>query len=183
MNTLVAVAYEKEGRAKEVLATLRKLEAKHLLDLEDAVYATKDREGQVRLHQTEHQIAPGAGQRAVSGTLVGVLVAVPMLAIGPIAGLVGVAAAGGAGIAAGRLGGTPKDTGVNDDFAIKIAKHTPPGGSTLFVLIRRAEPGRVIEEVRRYGGVVLHTTLSRSAERRLREALSAQDGEVGHPGP
>src|SRR6185437_11215830 len=98
------------------------------------------REGQVRLHQTEHHIAEGAGKRAVSGTLVGVLVTLPLLAVGPAAALLGVAATGGAGIAAGVLGGTPEDTGVNDDFATKLAAHTRPGSSTLFVLVRRAEP-------------------------------------------
>jgi uncharacterized membrane protein len=182
MSTLVAVAYDSEDRAPEVLAALRHLETEHLLDLEDALYATKDREGQVHLHQTEHHLAKGAGKRAVSGTLVGVLVAVPMLAIGPVAALLGTAAAGGAGVAAAVYGGTPEDTGVSDEFAIKLARHTPPGGSILFVLVRRAEPGRVVEEVRRYGGTVLHTTLPRSAERRLREALSHPDGEAGDPG-
>jgi uncharacterized membrane protein len=181
MSTLVAVAYDSETRAKEVLAELRHLEAERLLDLEDAVYAVKDRAGEVRLHQTEHHVAKGAGERAVSGTLVGVLITLPLVAVGPVAVLAGMAAAGGAGIAAGLLGGTPKDVGVNDDFAKRLASHTPPGSSTLFVLVRRAEPGRVIEEIRGHGGTVLHTTLSRSAERRLRAALADQGGDAGPP--
>jgi uncharacterized membrane protein len=181
MSTLVAVAYDSEGRAAEVLKALRYLEHKQLIDLEDAVYTVKDRSGEVHLHQTEHHMAEGAGKRAVAGTIVGAMVAFPLLVVGPIAALVATAAVGGAGVAAAVKGGEQKDTGVNDEFANKLASHSPPGSSILFVLVRRSEPDQVIEEIRPYGGVVLHSTLSRSAERRLREALKHPEGEAPNP--
>src|SRR6476660_4784508 len=106
----------------------------------------------------------GAGKRAVAGTIVGAMVAVPMLAVDPLAAFVAAAAVGGAGVAAAVKGGEQKDIGVNDEFANKLASHSPPGSSILFVLVRRSEPDQVIEEIRPYGGVVLHSTLSRSAE-------------------
>ena len=89
---------------------------------------------------------------------------------------------GGAGVIAAVKGGEQKDTGVDDQFATKLAAHTPPGSSTLFVLVRRSEPQRVVEELRGYGGTVLHTTLTPAAERRLRATLADQSGEDGQPG-
>lgn len=174
MSMLVAVAYDTEARAAEVLEVLRSLADDQLLDLEDAICATKDRAGQIRLQQSEQRIAPGARKRAISGTLVGVLITLPLLAVGPAAALIGATASGIAGITAGVRGGTPEDTGVDDDFAMRLTRHVPPESSVLFVLIRRAEPDQVLARVGAYGGTVLHTTLSPAAERRLKAALAEQ---------
>lgn len=176
MSMLVAVAYDTEERAAEVLRVLRDLEDEQFLDLEDAICATKDHAGQIRLHQSEQRIAPGARKRAVSGALVGMLITVPLLAVGPAGALIGVAASGIAGVTAGIRGGVPEDTGVDDDFAMRLTRHNPPGSSTLFVLVRRSEPDQVLARVRAYGGTVLHTTLSPAAERRLKAALAEQEG-------
>ena len=111
----------------------------------------------------------------------GAMVAFPLLVVGPVAALAAAVAVGGAGVAAAVKGGEKKDIGVNDDFATKLASHTPPGSSVLFVLVRRSEPDRVLEEIRHYGGVVLQSTLSRSAERRLRAALKNPSGDAKHP--
>lgn len=181
MSTLVAVAYDSEDRAAEVLKTLRRLERAQLLDLEDAVYTVKDRSGAITLHQTQSQVAEGARKRAVAGTVVGAMVALPMLVVGPIAALAGAVVVGGAGVAAAVLGGERKDIGVNDDFATKLAAHTPPGSSALFVLVRKAEPEQVIAEIGPYGGVVLQSTLTKAAERRLRKALKEREGEGQTP--
>ena len=47
MSELIVVAYPDEHRAIEVMATLRRLQAEYLVDLEDAVYVTKDANGKV----------------------------------------------------------------------------------------------------------------------------------------
>ena len=54
MANLVVIAYDDEFRAAEVLATLRRLQRDYLIDLDDAVYVTKDGEGKIKLHESTH---------------------------------------------------------------------------------------------------------------------------------
>jgi len=48
-----------------------------------------------------------------------------------------------------------------------------PGSSTLFVLVRKATPDKVLEELKGTGGRVLNTSLSHEDETKLQAALSA----------
>ena len=49
-----------------------------------------------------------------------------------------------------------------------------PGSSTLFVLVRKSTPDKVLDEVKGTGGKVLRTSLSHDDEAKLQAALSAQ---------
>jgi uncharacterized membrane protein len=49
----------------------------------------------------------------------------------------------------------------------------PAGGSTLFVLARRATPERVLEEMQGTGGRILKTSLTHENEAKLQAAMSA----------
>jgi uncharacterized membrane protein len=60
-----------------------------------------------------------------------------------------------------------------DSFIKDLAAKLQPGSSALFVLVRKATPDKVLPEVSKYGGTVLHTSLSNDAEARLQAALSA----------
>jgi len=73
MSELVAIVYPTEDRAREVLQTLCRLEAAHLLDLEDACYVTKDARGRVELHQSINVTARGALGGAFWGSLIGLI--------------------------------------------------------------------------------------------------------------
>jgi len=50
MSTLVVVSYDDHYKAEEVRLKLRKLQSEHLVDLEDAVVASADAKGKVKLH-------------------------------------------------------------------------------------------------------------------------------------
>ena len=80
------------------------------------------------------------------------------------------------GAAAGALGGSLADYGINDQFIqfIKdLSAKLEPGSSALFVLVRKSTPDKVLPEVNKYGATVLHTSLSQDAEARLQAALTA----------
>ena len=63
MSTLVVVAYDDAFQAEEVRLKLRRLQKDYLIDLEDAVVATKDDKGKVKLHQAINMT--GAEERLV----------------------------------------------------------------------------------------------------------------------
>ena len=159
MSDLVAIAYEDEYRAGEVLATLWRLQREYLIDMEDAAYVTKNREGKIKLHQSSSLTAAGALGGGMWGLLIGVLFFAPVLGVA-------------AGAAAGALSGKLADIGIDDRFMKDLSTRLQPGTSALFVLVRRATPERVLEEIRPFGGTVLKTSLAPDAEQTLQEALS-----------
>ncbi len=163
MSELISVAYTDPFKAGEVLNAMRRLQNEYLIDLEDAAYVTKNRDGRVRLHQSVNITAIGA----VSGTFWGALVG--LIFLNPLLG-----AAIGAG--GGALTGAIADYGINDEFMKNLAAEMGPDSSALFILARRYTPDKVINELSRYGGKVLRTSLSEEAEARLQDALSGQAG-------
>jgi uncharacterized membrane protein len=163
MSTLVAVIYEDEYRAAEVLATLKRLQSEYLLDLEEAAYVTKDREGKVKVHAGHHVTAEGAIGGGLWGMLIGLLFFVP------IAGL-----ALGAGI--GALAVHFSDYGIDRPFVEKLRAAMKPGTSAIFVLLRTDIPDKAVPEIAKYGGTIFQTSLSSEAEAKLQAALNEAAG-------
>jgi uncharacterized membrane protein len=160
MSTLIVVGYDDSYKAEEVRLKLRKLQSEYLLDLEDAVVAVKDEKGKVKLHQAVNLTAAGAIAGGFWGSLVGLIFLSPLLGMA-------------IGAAAGAASGALTDVGIDDNFMKELAATMTPGSSTLFVLVRRATPDKVLEELKGTGGKVLKTSLSHDDEAKLQAALSA----------
>ncbi len=156
MSELIAIGFHDEFSAQQVLLDLRKLQKRHLIDLEDAAVAVKSKSGRVRLHQTHDLVTAGAVSGSFWGLLVGTLFLTPIFGA-----LVGAAS----GAAVGAL----SDIGINDEFMSELAHKLEPGSSALFILVRRATPDRVLKELRDYDGHIITTSLSYDAEKKLRE--------------
>jgi uncharacterized membrane protein len=160
MSTLVAISYDDQFKAEEVRLKLRKMQKDYLIDLSDAVVAVKDEKGKVKLHQAINMTAAGAASGGFWGALIGLLFLNPLL---------GLAVGAGAGAVTGAL----TDVGINDAFMKELAATLKPGSSVLFVLVKRATPDKVLEELKGTGGKILKTSLSHEDEAKLQAALSA----------
>src|SRR5262249_20920326 len=132
----------------------------YLLDLEDAVVVVKDEKGKVKLNQAVNLTATGAASGGFWGTLIGLIFLNPLLGFA-------------VGATAGAVTGALTDVGINDHFMKELAGAMAPGSSTLFVLVRKATPDKVLEELKGTGGQVLKTSLSHEDEAKLQAALSA----------
>ena len=166
MSTLVAVAYDDEYRAAEVLATLKRLQSSYLIDLDDAAYVTKGQDGKVKVHQGHDLTGAGALGGGFWGLLFGLLFFVPILGLAVGAGL-------------GALIGHYSDYGIDKEFMEGIRAQMKPGSSAIFVLVRKSTPDKVIPEIAKYGGTVLQSNLSEDAEQKLQAALDeAQQKEA-----
>ena len=188
MAELIVVGFQGTHRAAEVLDQLQRLNAKAVVDLEDAVAVYRTRGGTLRVDQSLYPTTnQEVGLGSVMGALVGALLALPVaaLAAGPAA-----AAALGIGAAAiGATGGavvsfdeavTWKDRyGISDDFVKEVGGMVQPGQSAVFVLARTPDPAAVAEKFRGSGGKVLRTTLSAEQTRKLAEALAVQTAPAG----
>ena len=160
MSTLVVIGYDDEFKAEEVRLKLRKLQKDYLIDLEDAVVAVKNDKGKVKLHQAVNLTAAGAIGGGFWGSLIGLIFLNPLLGAA-------------VGATAGAVSGALTDVGINDKFMKELADAMNPGSSALFVLVRKATPDKVLEEVEGTGGKILKTSLSHDDEAKLQTALSA----------
>jgi uncharacterized membrane protein len=158
MSELVVFGYDNQAQAEDARTGLFKLSKEYLVTISDAVVATAEPDGQIKLHQMVNLWAMGASGGAFWGLLAGILFFNP---------LIGVAA----GAASGALAGALSDYGINDDFMRDVAGVLQPGQAALFVLADRASSDRVIEAMAGYGGRVLRTNLDRTQEQKLREVF------------
>jgi uncharacterized membrane protein len=165
MNTLVVIEYDAFFKAEEVRLQLLKMQKEYLVDLEDAVIASKDKNGKVKLHQIHSTVKAGAVSGGFWGALVGLIFLNPLL---------GMAVGAASGAAAGAL----SDVGINDQFIKGLADNLTPNSSALFVLVRKANPERVLEELRGTGDKILKTSLTHEDEAKLQAALDAAKKEA-----
>jgi uncharacterized membrane protein len=160
MSTLVVVNYNDPYKAEEVRLNLRKLQRENLLDLEDAVVAVKDEKGKVKLHQAVNLTEPNAISGGFWGTLIGLIFLSPVLGFA-------------IGVSVGAASDALTEVGIDDHFMKELAARMTPGSSTLFVLVRKVTPDKVLEELKGTGGRVLKTSLSHEDKAKLQAALNA----------
>jgi len=167
MSDLIAVAFDRPDEADRVLTELNRLQTEYLVDLEDAVVVVRQPDGKINLKQSVNLVSSGATSGGLSGALWGSLVG--LLSLNPLAGF---AIGGLAGAGAGALAGKLADYGINDDFIRSLAEGLTPDSSALFLLIRKVQPEKVLEELRPFKGRVLRTSLSPEQEERLQKAIA-----------
>ncbi|HWK67449.1 MAG TPA: DUF1269 domain-containing protein [Rhizobiaceae bacterium] len=159
MSDLIVIVYPSEEKAEEVRNRLFELQKEYLIQMNDAVIATRNESGRVKLNQIVNTTATGAVSGSFWGLLIGVLFLNP---------LVGAAA----GAAAGALGGALTDVGIEDKFMKNLTESIRPGDAALFVLIRQMTADKVLASIKEFGGVVLKTSLDETKEQVLRDALA-----------
>lgn len=161
MSELIVIAFEDEATGFELRAELVKMQKEYLLELEDAVVATRSAQDDIQLHQAVNLTAAGALGGGFWGTLVGMLFLNPLL---------GAAVGAGAGALAGRF----TDIGINDDFMREVGHAIVPGGSAVFILLRKMTADKVLARLEGFHkrGRVLQTSLSETDEQRLRDAFA-----------
>lgn len=165
MSDLIVVGFDNELKADEVLHKLGELQKEHLVDLEDAVVVIKNEKGKVKIKQAYDLVTTGAVSGGFWGSLIGLLFLHPLLGVT-------------VGLATGALSGALTDIGINDDFIKELGETLETGTSALFLLVRKATPDKVLEELRPYGGKLLRTSLSKSDEASLKAALEKAKSEA-----
>jgi uncharacterized membrane protein len=166
MAELIAIAFENPTEADKVLTELRRLQREYLIDLEDAVVAVRRPDGEVQLKQSVNLVGLTATSGGLWGGIWGSLVG--LLFLNPLAGFaLGTMVGAGTGAIAGKL----TDYGINDDFIRSIASTLQPDHSAIFVLVRKVQPEKVLNELSRFRGRVLRSSLSPEQEARLQAAL------------
>jgi uncharacterized membrane protein len=161
MSSLVVLAFDNETGAEQMRDDLLQMQKEHLIGLEDAAVAVRNKEGKVKIKQVESL----AGMWALGGAFWGLLLG--LIFFVPVFGLL-------VGAAAGALAGKYQDLGVDDKFIKEVGETLQPGTSALFLLVREAVPDKVEEGLKKYKNVkVLKTSLSKEQEEKLRQAFAS----------
>jgi uncharacterized membrane protein len=154
---LVAIVFDKPGRASEVLVNVMNLAQDGVVSLADAVIITKGADGKGRVQQTV-EVTPARG--ALVGGWLGLFGA---LFLGPLA------IAGGA--AAGAIYGRLTDRGLDDGWIKQMAEWLEPGGSALLLLCSISDQPQLLRELRRYEGHLVTTDLPAHIRLEVEDAL------------
>jgi uncharacterized membrane protein len=163
MSDLFVVAFADELKAERVRLDLLSLKREHLLDVEEAVVVIRSASGKVRMHHSTHFTAPGALGGGFLGMMAGLMLLNPFLAV--IGGITGTAL--------GAVTGALKELGIDEAFMKELASHLKPGSSALFILAKQAQPEKIYEEVKKFGGKILQTKLEHQDPTKLQAALDA----------
>ncbi len=158
MSDLIVIGFPDEFKADEVLLDLRKLEREYLIDLEDAAIVVRNKDGKVRVRQSQELITAGALSGGFWGLLIGLIFLQPLLGL--------------FGAAVGALSGALTDIGIDDNFIRELGNTIEPGTSAIFVLVRKSTPDKVLEDLSKFEGKVLQTSLSHEDEEKLQAALT-----------
>ena len=158
MSDLVVVAFDDENTAFKVRDKLVHLEKEHLIDLEDLVVVVRQQDGKVNIQQSHDLVAGGALSGSFWGLLIGLIFFMPLfgLAIGAISG---------------ALAGKLSDYGVDDKFIKQVGEQVKPGGSAVFLLIKKITPDKVLAQMGEFKGHVIKTSLTQENEDKVREAF------------
>jgi uncharacterized membrane protein len=176
MSELVVLGFDDANKADAILNRLQLLHKEYLIDLEDAVVAVRDGAGKVRLKQSMQPSTAGiATSGGLSGAVWGSLVG--LLFLNPLAGMV---LGGAIGASTGALAGSITDYGINDDLIQRLAETIPVNTSALFLLVRKVQPEKVLEEFKGEHARILRSSLSPDQEHKLQGALVA---DAVPPGP
>ena len=161
-SNIVVLGFKNQYGAEAMLEDIQKWQEEGLIELEDAVIASRGPGSEVQIEQTHKQGGRFALRGGGAGLLAGILLG------GPVLGLV-------AGVAAGGMAASLKDYGLDDSFVKEVSQWVQPETSALFLLVKKAKADKVIEKLRPFGAVVLSTTLAPEREERLRQALAKEE--------
>lgn len=168
MSDLVVIGFDTEDGATAARTECAALQKEYLIDLADAVVVRRTSDGKVHLDQSVNLTALGFSGGLAAGALWGTLLG--LIFLNPLAGFVA-GSVTGAGM--GALEGQFSDYGISDDFIRQVGQQLKDGTSALFILVRRAQPEKVVSEFRKLGGHphILQTSLSPEADAKLRSLI------------
>lgn len=158
-SELLAIVFQGETRAGEVLEAVKRLQREGAVDLHNAAYITRDAAGKITIHETnDFTTAQGTVTGAVLGAVLGLL-------RGKLLGdtLLG----GGIGFLASKA----LDLGFDDRFLQAIGDTLTPDASALVLAIQFERLDEALRVLAPYHGHIIHQSLPADQAQQLAAAL------------
>ena len=157
MSELITVGFKGEFSADEVLLDLEKMQQIHKINLDGAVVAIRRADGTIKIKHSNLLVLSDAAMGSLFGMVIG----------GPAGLLVG----GVIGAAVGETVKVLKHIGISDDFVKGVADLLEPGSSAIFFRVHKDISDAVVDELKKFNGKLLRSSLSIKDEKELIKAL------------
>ena len=161
MAELVAIGYPDETTASAAAAEAERLTKDLILQPDAIAVIVRDKGGKYHVTTNHNPVASGTSWGMFWGLLFGLLFFVPVLGMAVGAGL-------------GALMGKVEKSGISRQFQEQVKDMLTPGTSALFLVIEKVTPDKAVAALSKYGGTVLKTSLSKTAEGDLQKALHGE---------
>jgi len=161
MNTLIVATFSDIDEAETVYRELIRAGGGETLAPEEAVVAVVDETRDVHFRHTTHLTAPAALSGGFVGTLAGLIILNPALAL--IGGITGTAL--------GTVLGAVKEAGIDEPFMQSLAQELKPRSSALFVRPLEGREADMADYLAKRAQKVLKSPLRHADEKRLKTAL------------
>jgi uncharacterized membrane protein len=158
MSDLIAIGYPDEGTAELAADEARRLARDLIIEPAAIAVIVRDREGKFHVHTHHNPVGAGATWGMFWGLLFGLLFFIPFFGLAIGAGM-------------GALMGKITKSGIDREFQEQVRGLVQPGTSALFLMVEKVTPDKAVESLRKFGGTVLKSSLSKEGEQELQEAL------------
>jgi uncharacterized membrane protein len=158
MSELIIAGFKGEFAADEVLLDLEKMQQVHKIDLDDAVVVVRKGSGPIKIKHSNLLVMSDAAMGSLFGMVLG----------GPVGLLVGAVI----GAAVGETVKILTHIGISDDFIKEVTSILEPSSSAIFIRAHKHISEGVVEELKKYQGTLLRSSLSIKDEQELLQALS-----------
>lgn len=159
--TLTVVLFNEERKAEEARAKVLELKRQGHIELEDVVAVARQADGTWRHHKSHGMEKKVGAVGSLTGLIAGALMLHPLLGAA-------------LGAAAGAITASIEDTGIEDEFIRPLARGLKPGTSAIFAMVLRAQPEKVLEKFKGFGGEVLVTSIDKEQIARLKATLGSE---------
>ena len=158
MADLIAIGYPDQATADAAADEARRLAADLIIQPDAIAVIVRDEDGGYHVRTTHHAVGGGAVWGMFWGFLFGLLFFIPVFGMAVGAGM-------------GALMGKFAKTSIDRQFQDQVRGMLQPGTSALFLMLEKVTPDKAVEAMSKYGGTVLKTSLSKSDEKELQDAL------------
>ncbi len=171
MSNLWVVAFETENGAERMLTALADWQKQKLIKIDDAATLVRRADGKVITKHADKLVGKGAKKGAIIGGIVGVVF------LNPVAG----AAAGSAigGLVGRRKGKKQIQAGISPEFIKEVTASMQPGTSAIFGYTREGVAEKILPQLKKLNGRLIHSNLSAEQDAELREAFGEEKEAVG----
>jgi uncharacterized membrane protein len=165
MSDLIAIGYNDTTTAHLAGEEAERLAQDLIIEPDAIAVIVRNQDGKYKVTTNHHAVGGGATWGMFWGFLFGLLFFIPVL---------GMAVGAGMGAIMGKI----TKSGIDKQFESQVRDMLQPGTSALFLVVEKVTPDKAVEGLAQYGGTVLKTSLSGSAEKELQDALHGQEAAV-----
>jgi uncharacterized membrane protein len=158
MADLIAIGYKDETTAAAAAEEVKRLSADLIIQPDAVAVIRRDADGEYHVNTNHHIVGAGATWGMFWGFFFGLLFFVPVFGLAIGAGL-------------GAMFGKIEKSGIDKEFQRQVRDMVKPGTSALFLIVEKVTPDKAVAALSKYGGTVLKSSLTQTAQDELQDAL------------